>query len=169
MKTRRLALILVILIACIGLDQWTKQIAKQQLADGHVVTLLDGSIRLLLAKNYGTFLSLGASLPENVRNAATTIGVGLVLTVLFGYTLLTRAANPVIVSAMSMLIGGGLSNLLDRIVYGGYVVDFLNVGIGSLRTGIFNVADMFIMAGVVLMLFSEQIYRRFTRAAEQAQ
>jgi signal peptidase II len=59
-----------------------------------------------------------------------------------------------------MLLGGGLSNLFDRIAYGGYVLDFLNVGIGPLRTGIFNVADMFIMAGVFVMLFSEQIQRR---------
>jgi len=169
MNARRLVSILLILIVCIGLDQATKHVAKQQLGDGHVVSLLDGGIRLQLAKNYGTFLSLGASLPENVRNAATTIGVGLVLAVLFGYTLLTKTANPVIVASLSMLIGGGLSNLLDRMVYGGYVVDFLNVGIGSLRTGIFNVADMFIMLGVVLMLFSEQIHRRLAPRTHEAQ
>jgi signal peptidase II len=37
----------------------------------------------------------------------------------------------------------------------GSVVDFLNVGIGSLRTGIFNVADMAIMLGVALLLLAE--------------
>jgi signal peptidase II len=35
------------------------------------------------------------------------------------------------------------------------VIDFLNVGIGSLRTGIFNVADMAIMLGVFLLLFAK--------------
>jgi len=49
--------------------------------------------------------------------------------------------------------GGGLSNLVDRIAYDGHVVDFLNIGIGSLRTGIFNVADMAITAGALLLAF----------------
>ena len=53
-----------------------------------------------------------------------------------------------------------MSNLIDRLRYGGYVVDFLNVGIGSLRTGIFNVADMAIMAGVIIWAFSDRLWKR---------
>jgi signal peptidase II len=166
MHSRRLILILVILIACVGCDQATKAVAKANLTDDQVVLLLNGSIRIQLAKNYGTFLSLGASLPEGVRNAATTVGVGLILTVLLIYAVLSKEDNPVVTSAIAMLIGGGLSNLLDRIAYGGYVVDFLNVGVGWLRTGVFNVADMFIMAGVFMLLFSEQIKRRLARNSE---
>jgi signal peptidase II len=166
MTTRRLALILFILIACIGIDQATKAVAKNALVDGEVVSMLGDGIRLQPAKNYGTFLSLGASLPEGIRNAATTIGVGLVLAALLAYTIVAKTNNPVVTVALAMLIGGGASNLIDRIAYGGYVVDFLNVGIGPLRTGIFNVADMFIMAGVIVLLFAEQIHRRFARNAE---
>ncbi len=47
---------------------------------------------------------------------------------------------------VAILVAGGASNLLDRIAYG-MVIDFMNVGIGPLRTGIFNVADMAIMLG----------------------
>jgi signal peptidase II len=57
-----------------------------------------------------------------------------------------------------LIVGGGVSNLIDRLRYGGYVVDFLNVGIGSLRTGIFNVADMAIMAGVIIWAFSDRLW-----------
>jgi signal peptidase II len=160
MNPKRPLNILVTVTACVGIDQLTKLIAKRTLVEGEVITLLGDGIRLLLAKNYGTFLSLGASLPENIRNAATTIGVGIILAALLGYALFSKAVNGVAVFAMAMLLGGGLSNLFDRIAYGGYVLDFLNVGIGPLRTGIFNVADMFIMAGVFVMLFSEQIQRR---------
>ena len=56
-------------------------------------------------------------------------------------------------AGLTLLIAGGLGNLIDRLVYG-YVTDFLNVGIGSLRTGIFNVADMAIMLGVGLLFFA---------------
>ena len=161
----RLLNILATVIACVGIDQLTKLIAKRTLVEGELITLLGDCIRLQLAKNYGTFLSLGASLPENIRNAATTIGVGIILAALLGYALFSKAVNAVAVFAMALLLGGGLSNLFDRIAYGGYVLDFLNVGIGPLRTGIFNVADMFIMAGVFVMLFSEQIQRRISKPA----
>jgi signal peptidase II len=42
--------------------------------------------------------------------------------------------------------------LIDRLLYDGRVTDFLNVGIGSLRTGIFNMADTAILAGALLMI-----------------
>jgi len=47
---------------------------------------------------------------------------------------------------------GGLGNLLDRIMNDGRVIDFMNLGIGTLRTAIFNVADVCITTGVVLLL-----------------
>jgi len=63
---------------------------------------------------------------------------------------------------MSLILGGGLSNLYDRIAYG-KVVDFMNMGIGDLRTGIFNVADMFILAGIIWYVFTS-----FSKEARQA-
>jgi len=73
-------------------------------------------------------------------------------------TLLPRASQswlgaPV---ALALLAGGGTSNLLDRLLYDGRVTDFLNVGIGSLRTGIFNLADMAIMAGALLLVLKKR-------------
>jgi signal peptidase II len=50
-----------------------------------------------------------------------------------------------------LVLAGGASNWVDRVVRGS-VVDFLNVGVGPLRTGIFNVADVAIMVGVALLL-----------------
>ena len=49
-----------------------------------------------------------------------------------------------------LFLAGGLSNLVDRIALGS-VIDFLNVGIGPIRTGIFNVADVAIMLGIALL------------------
>ena len=58
------------------------------------------------------------------------------------------------VVAIGCVLGGGLSNLFDRCVYEGLVFDFLNIGIGHLRTGVFNVADVGIMLGVAMLLFA---------------
>jgi signal peptidase II len=52
---------------------------------------------------------------------------------------------------VALFVAGGASNLLDRILYG-TVIDFMNVGIGPLRTGIFNVADMAIMLGAGILV-----------------
>ncbi len=57
-------------------------------------------------------------------------------------------------AAFGLLLAGGLSNLVDRLVGGGVVVDFLNLGVGALRTGIFNVADVAITAGALLLLWA---------------
>jgi signal peptidase II len=62
--------------------------------------------------------------------------------------------------AFSLVLGGGLSNLLDRITYGGYVVDFIKLGIGPLQTGIFNAADVAITIGVLLVVFGGQWQRK---------
>jgi signal peptidase II len=160
---RKLTVIVAILTVCVACDQATKFVAKRYLTQYETVSLFGDGIRLQLAKNYGTFLSLGSSMPAGLRNAATTIGVGALLIVLLGYAVMTKTENLIATVAIAMLIGGGLSNLLDRVAYGGYVLDFLNLGIGPLRTGIFNVADMFIMLGVFLMLFSERLQRRLSQ------
>ncbi len=154
---KRLLLIVTILISCVGCDQTTKSIAKTYLSETETVSLLGGSVRLQIAKNYGAFLGLGESMHRTVRTALLSAGVAAVLIALFAYCLAATQRNPVVLPALGLVIGGGMSNLIDRLLYGGYVVDFLNVGIGSVRTGIFNVADVFIVVGVLLLVFSDRL------------
>jgi signal peptidase II len=52
---------------------------------------------------------------------------------------------------LALLVGGAVGNLIDRVVYGGAVVDFVSLGLGPFRTGIFNLADVAITLGVVLV------------------
>jgi signal peptidase II len=56
-------------------------------------------------------------------------------------------------TSLTLIFSGGISNLYDRVLNNDAVIDFLNVGIGSLRTGIFNVADMANMLSIFLLLF----------------
>lgn len=163
---KRLLLVFAILFCCVGCDQATKSVAKAYLSEGHTVVLLGDTVRLELAKNYGAFLSLGASLGEASRGMLMSVGVGTVLAALLAYLFVTKPENPIVGVAVALIVGGGVSNLIDRLRYGGYVVDFLNVGIGSLRTGIFNVADMAIMLGVVLWAFSDKLWAKPKSQAE---
>ena len=52
----------------------------------------------------------------------------------------------------TLIISGGLGNLIDRMVNQGAVIDFMNIGLGSIRTGVFNGADLAIMVGLLLLL-----------------
>jgi len=166
---KRLLLILAVLVSCVGCDQTTKFVAKTYLPETERVSLLGGGVRLEIAKNYGAFLSLGASMPQSWRTGLLSAGVAVVLVGLFVYALLSSSRNPLIVPALGMIVGGGASNLIDRLIYDGYVLDFLNVGVGPVRTGIFNLADVLILIGVILLVFHDWLYRELPprRASER--
>ena len=114
------------------------------------MTFLADTVRLEYAENAGAFLSLGSELPLWLRTVLFTAGTGLILA--FAAVAVYRAHSSALPQiGLALLLGGGISNLADRIRHGA-VVDFLNVGIGSVRTGIFNLADMVILLGVALLV-----------------
>ena len=115
---------------------------------------LGGVFRLQYAENPGAFLSLGASLSPGQRAAAFGLGVALVLLAVFVTFLLWNDLDRLGAWGLSLVLGGGVSNLADRFFREGRVIDFLNVGVGGLRTGIFNVADIAVMVGVALLAWS---------------
>ena len=160
MARARALLLIVAALWTIGCDQVTKSVAKTYLSETRAIVLLGDTVRLQLAKNYGAFLSLGAGVGETSRGMLISIVVGVVLAALLAYLFVSKPHNPIVGASVALIVGGGVSNLIDRVRYGGYVVDFLNVGIGPLRTGIFNVADMAIMAGVVLWAFSDKLWTK---------
>lgn len=150
---QRIAVVTLTLLCCVGCDQMSKSAARFLLASGDAQSYLGDSLRLQLVENPGSFLSLGASLPEHFRFALFTAAVAALLIGLVAASLFARRLQPWRVVALALVAGGGISNLIDRLLYNGRVTDFLNVGIGGLRTGIFNVADMAIMAGALLLLW----------------
>jgi signal peptidase II len=140
----------------IGCDQVTKHAATTVLAGGPERSYLSDTVRLDYAENAGGFLSVGAELPPRVRQVIFTFGTGLVLLVLAIATASDRSAGPFRVGVV-LFVAGGASNWIDRVLRG-TVVDFLNVGVGPLRTGVFNVADVAIMVGAGLVVIG--VFRR---------
>jgi signal peptidase II len=149
---QKLAWISGIVFSCVGLDQLTKAVAKSRLNLFETHSLLGDTVRFRLAHNTGAFLSLGDSLPDSLRLLLFTAGVGALLIGVLIYAVFSRAVDRAGLVALALIFAGGASNLGDRMVYGGYVVDFVQMGIGPLRTGVFNIADMAIMAGALLLL-----------------
>jgi signal peptidase II len=151
-KLTRLILVATLLFGCVGCDQITKVAARAHLRDGPAISYLHDTFRLVYAENPGSFLSLGASLPKPMRTAIFQGGVSLLVLGLIASALFWRGLSGIHVSVLTLLGASGLGNLIDRLLYDGRVTDFLNLGIGSLRTGIFNIADVVGMVGAIMLL-----------------
>ena len=151
-RALRLSLVAAVLLCSVGCDQIVKKFARASLAASPPVSLLNDFVRLELAQNRGAFLSLGESLPVAARYLLFVVLVGSALGLTLAFTLRLQGAAPVQLVALSLLTGGGFGNLIDRLIHHGAVVDFVSIGVGPLRTGIFNVADAAITLGVLLLL-----------------
>ena len=151
----RLILVLIVVIAAVACDQSTKHFARTSLRNTGTIRIIGDFFVLRYAENKGAFLSLGSNWPLSVRSI---VFGALALFAVFGaaiYVIWQKQMNLLQTILLSLVIGGGIGNLLDRWIHGGYVTDFMNIGIGKVRTGIFNVADVFLMVGVVLFVLIE--------------
>ncbi len=148
--THRVTAVLV-MVAVVALDQASKALARGLLEEGRRISFLGDVFRLELARNAGAFLGLGAALPAGLRGAILTWGV-LILALGAAWVALARPGHLGTAIGAALVAGGGFGNLWDRFAADGLVTDFMNLGVGRLRTGIFNVADLAIVAGVALLL-----------------
>ena len=149
----KLKLLSSLVCSILLLDQGTKYLATQLLQGKGTLSFFSDCLRFVLAENRGGFLSLGASLPEGLRNTIFLVFSSVFLLAFCIFTIRDQSGTSAVLIASSMIIGGGIGNLIDRALRDGAVIDFVNIGIGSLRTGIFNVADMAVLFGCILLLF----------------
>jgi len=152
--------IILILASCVGCDQVTKSAAQKHLTSSQPVYLLGDVLRFQHSRNKGAILGLGADLPDALRFWLLIVGVGIVLIGTLWFVWVSQEmSHPMGLLGGSMIVGGGFSNLIDRLLNDGKVVDFMNVGVGALRTGIFNLADVAIMTGTGLLLAWSVFFR----------
>ncbi|NIW80053.1 MAG: signal peptidase II [Calditrichae bacterium] len=159
-KERRIFVIFGIILLCIAVDQFTKEIAENALKFTPPISYLNGFFVFQYAENSGALLGIFSDLPETIRFWLLTVSVGVLLATLLGYILLNQKLAGTQTIAFSLIIGGGLSNFMDRLFNDGWVIDFMNMGIGSLRTGIFNFADVVIMVGLGIIIVFGGLFRK---------
>ena len=140
-----------VLITCILLDQLTKALAKIYLSPLISSVYLDGALRLVYAHNSGVMLSLGVGWPEPVKFWLFGVIPAVLFVSLLVTVLVWRALSTPAVIGAGLLIGGGMSNLLDRLLHQGMVIDFVSLSLLGRSTSIFNLADLQISLGLVLL------------------
>jgi signal peptidase II len=148
---KKALLIALILALNVGCDQASKTIAKARLEGKGTLFVLGDFIVLRYVENQGAFLGLGSDLPAPIRRAVFIAFPLLFLFYMIVQVVRKKAWDPGLIVACSFIAGGGFGNLIDRLAFDGRVRDFVNVGIGNLRTGVFNAADLSIMIGCLLL------------------
>jgi|HubBroStandDraft_5_1064220.scaffolds.fasta_scaffold78150_1 signal peptidase II len=150
----RMGVVALVLAGCVGCDQISKGLAREYLAGTGIHSYLGDLVRLEYAQNPGAFLSLGASLSPAARYDGFTLAASTLLVALLAWAVLSQRLGLLQRVALAAVGAAGTSNVIDRLRFDGVVTDFLNLGVGPIRTGIFNVADAILMVGVIVLLKS---------------
>lgn len=146
--TRRVGVFLACAAVIIALDQWTKSLASTRLLLGVPVPLLGDTVRFTLVHNTGAAFGLfpGSRVPFIVISILAI----LVVFYLFLRETYRSLANRIL---LGCILGGAIGNLLDRVRLG-WVVDFIDMGAGTVRWPVFNVADSAVTLGVIFLAWN---------------
>ena len=156
MKARhRILIFCLVCFAFIGCDKATKNLAKTHLMGKEPISFLQNTFRLEYAENTGAFLSFGADWPKTIGFWAFGVLPFILLSALFVYAINKLKQRTFLdMLPIAFIFSGGIGNISDRIVYDRHVVDFMNLGISGIRTGIFNFADVYVLTGIILIFYA---------------
>src|SRR6476661_2046784 len=147
----RIILILLIITVNISCDQFSKKIVKRSVLPYAAIHVLNDHLTVTRVENSGAFLSAGDSMSKSSKQIFLTLIPVIAMVLGLVYLFLKPVSGNMLVG-LCFVIGGGVGNLFDRILYGS-VTDFLYLKFGIFQTGIFNMADVSIMAGMTVILF----------------
>lgn len=152
-RRKRNILITIIVLLAITFDQISKVWVRNNF-ESYIETSIVGDIfTLIKVENTGAFLGMGSELPETLRVLLLIVVPVIVLVGITVYTYLEKSLDKTSIIGFSLIIGGGIGNIFDRIVYGS-VTDFLYLNFEFFKTGIFNIADLSVTSGMILILIS---------------
>lgn len=143
--------ILLLVLANAGCDQLSKNVARKNIAYYETIKVVGNHLILTKVENSGAFLSTGDSMTDSVKFIFLSLIPLLALFYGIYYLLKNSQLNKLLVLGICFVIGGGLGNLYDRLLYGS-VTDFLHIDFYILKTGIFNLADVSIMIGMIMLV-----------------
>jgi len=157
--TKRSLYIIIVIVATIAIDQLSKIWVRANIQPrtdiqlGERIQLIGDKFLMMNVENSGAFLGMGSDLNPTLRIILLLIVPIIVLGFVLLHIFKDKTMDNWSLFAFSSIIGGGLANVFDRIVYGS-VTDFFYIDLGGVfRTGIFNMADMSVTTGMIILLF----------------
>ncbi len=155
-RIKFILLILLVLFISVSCDQVTKQMARDSLKGEGRIPVLGNFLVFDYAENNGAFLGMASGLKQPWRFVLLTM-MPLILLLFIPVYILHQVEQVTLfqVFALALIVGGGIGNMIDRVLHNGWVSDFMIFGIGPLRTGIVNIADICITFGAIALLLNE--------------
>ena len=144
--------VIVLILLNFGCDQVSKGLVREKVSPLAYIEVIGDNLILTNVENTGAMMSVGQGLPPILKIIFLQLLPILVLSILIYKILHKNKLDRWLAIAFAFVVGGGVGNLIDRITYGS-VTDFLQIRIGPLRTGIFNMADVSVTLGALFILF----------------
>jgi signal peptidase II len=149
---------LVVTAIVIGLDQWTKLLIIENFAEFDSVVLLP-VLEFMRLHNEGAAFSFLAGASGWQRWLFIVLGIGVSIGIAVWLYKLPARGQSLLAAALSLVMGGALGNVIDRVRFG-YVVDFIRVHYEQWYFPAFNIADSAITVGAALLILDSLLYAR---------
>ncbi len=158
---------LAIATGIVLLDRWTKWLVAQKISLFESITVIPGLFKITHLRNKGAAFSLFADAPETWRIATLVIFSLVALVIVLILLVKTSDRMSMQGAALSLILGGAIGNLWDRVLHG-WVTDFILVYYKQWEWPAFNVADSAICVGAVLLI-GEMLFHPDHGAAPEKQ
>lgn len=150
--SRRSQLILLTIIFTIATDQITKLLVRAYVLPSEKSEIIGSYFTLHNVENTGAFLGMGSDLSPILKLILLLILPIFVLGYVTIHIFKDKSLDNLSLFAFASIIGGGIANVFDRVTYGS-VTDFFHIDLGGVfRTGIFNMADLSVTTGMIILL-----------------
>jgi signal peptidase II len=168
--SKRSIYILLVIVITIAIDQVSKVLVRAyiepqtDLQRGDRISLIGDAFIMMNVENTGAFLGMGSDLNPTLRLIFLLILPILVLGFVLRYVVKDQSLDNLSLFAFSSIIGGGIANVFDRIVYGS-VTDFFFIDLGGMfKTGIFNMADLSVTTGMIILVLMSFKKKKITES-----
>lgn len=136
----------------IGCDQVTKEVVRNTIAPMEYIAFLNDRFILTNVENTGAMLGFGENLSPILKRILLQ-GLPIIVLLILLFRILKKPnIDRWLTLAFAFVIGGGIGNLIDRVAYGS-VTDFFQIKWGFFKTGIFNMADVSVSLGILIIIF----------------
>ncbi len=157
-KVKKIVYILIMVVSIIACDQIVKMIVRKNVEYHKQTEIIGKYLVLTKVENTGAFLGLGDSIPRPLYMILMIILPLAVVGYALYYLIKKSDVSKLLIISLSFIIGGGIGNIIDRILYGS-VTDFLYFDFVLFHTGIVNIADMFVTFGFFIVLYEAYILK----------
>jgi signal peptidase II len=148
----------LVAVAVVILDQVTKYIVNTSMLLHDSMPIINGLFNFTYVKNPGAAFGFLAGAPPFFRSVFFIgVTVAAIMLILY-YIRKTKTEEPLLTTSFSLIMGGAVGNLIDRVRFG-EVIDFLDLYIGPHHWPAFNIADSAISVGAILLVY-DMIHRK---------